>query len=591
MNPRKRFLSAIMGGRVDRPSVVCVNQTATYEQMNQLGAWWPEAHYKAASMARLAAGALNILGFDSVRVPFCQTVEAEALGVPIRDGGRESLPASSAHPFTPGEHIPVPNDILQRGRIPVVLDAIRILKTGLRNEAAIIGGVVGPFSVAGHLLGTDQLLMQSFLEPDSVKPAMEAALETAAVFAAAMVEAGAEVICIEEMAASTDLIRPSTFTDLVLPFLQNLIERIQVPTVLHICGNTDPIIDALIESGADALSIDCKANVSAALEKARGRTTVIGPIDTTQTLLYGTPEQVAASAEKLLSEGFSIIAPACAVPPGTPTANLRAMVDAASKAKPAATKHPIGSGKPSTTVEVFARYDIRVQKGEVSTSSGLEDPLLAQVADSVIKGDARQTEEAVQQALRKYSPLDIINLALVPAIDKVGQLWDQEYYFLPQVILAADAMQAGVRICEQEMGESAQKRGKVVMHVAEGDVHSIGKNIVKALLVANGFEVIDLGIDVPVEKVVEAVKEHKPHLLTGSALMTTTMSAFPKIARRLEEEGIEIPFACGGGAVTQQFCETFNMGIYGGKANRAPAIAKAAAEGKNWRELREMFHR
>jgi len=114
---------------------------------------------------------------------------------------------------------------------------------------------------------------------------------------------------------------------------------------------------------------------------------------------------------------------------------------------------------------------------------------------------------------------------------------------------------------------------------------------VKALLVANGFEVIDLGIDVPVEAVVAAVKEHKPILLTGSALMTTTMSAFPKIARRLQDEGIDVPFACGGGAVTQQFVETFNLGVYGGKGHRAPAIAKAAADGKNWRQLREMFHR
>lgn len=591
MNARKRFLSALTGGRIDRPSVVCVNQTATLQQMDSLDARWPDAHTDPKLMAKLAGGAYWLLGFDAVRVPFCQTIEAEALGTPVQLGTHDTLPTSSAHPFQPGDAVPIPDDLLQRGRIPVLLEAVRILKAEFAESAAVIAGVVGPFSVAGHLLGTDQLLMQSFLDPDSIRPAMESAVHTASRIASAAVRAGADVVCVEDMAASTDLIRPQTFVDLVLPYLKQLISAIPAPVVLHICGNTNPILDAMVETGADALSIDCKASFSAALRAAEGRATVIGPIDTTQVLLHGSPDEVAQSVEKLISTGAAIVAPACAVPPGTPTENLRAMVAAAQQApvsKPGTARRVAAA---TASSGVFSRYDIRVQRGEASTSSGIPEPLLAAVADAVILGRADAVRQAVRSALQKHSPIDIVNRALVPAIDRVGELWDQEYFFLPQVILAADAMQAGIEICEQEMGRSVEKRGKVVMHVAEGDVHSIGKNIVKALLVANGFEVIDLGIDVPVETVVAAVKKHKPILLTGSALMTTTMSAFPRIARRLEEEGIDVPFACGGGAVTQQFVETFSLGVYGGKGHRAPAIAKAAAEGKNWRQLREMFHR
>ncbi|MGQ9697409.1 MAG: MtaA/CmuA family methyltransferase [Armatimonadota bacterium] len=590
MNARKRFLSALAGGRVDRPSVVCVNQTATLEQMTALNVHWPEAHTDPYLMARLAAGANTLLGFDAVRVPFCQTLEAEALGAPVHLGTRDTLPTSSGHPFRPGDPVPVPSDLLQRGRIPVLLGAIGVLRSEYADRAAVIAGVVGPFSVAGHLLGTDQLLMYSFLDPDSIRPAMEAAVRVASEIASAAVRAGADVVCVEDMAASTDLIRPQTFTDLVLPYLKELISAIPAPVVLHICGNTNPILDAMVDTGADALSIDCKASFSAALRAAEGRAVVIGPIDTTQVLLHSSPEEVAQSARALISDGAAVVAPACAVPPGTPTANLVAMVHAAEQA-PAPTVRTARRVVAATASSgVFVRYDVRVQKGEASASSGIPDPLLAAVADAVIAGSAAAVREAVRSALRRHSPLDVVNKALVPAIDRVGELWDQEYFFLPQVILAADAMQAGIQLCEQEMGQSVEKRGKIVMHVAEGDVHSIGKNIVKALLVANGFEVIDLGVDVPVEAVVAAVKEHKPIMLTGSALMTTTMSAFPKIARMLEAEGIDIPFACGGGAVTQQFVETFNLGVYGGKAHRAPAIAKAAAEGKNWRQLREMFH-
>jgi methanol corrinoid protein len=174
-------------------------------------------------------------------------------------------------------------------------------------------------------------------------------------------------------------------------------------------------------------------------------------------------------------------------------------------------------------------------------------------------------------------------------MEEVGKLWEEGYFFLPQVMLSADALMEGLELCERKMGERLKKKGKVVLFVAKGDIHTIGKNIVKALLSASGFEVIDLGVDVDDEEVIKAVKEHKPILLGGSALMTTTMSAFPRIAKRLLEEGIEIPFACGGGAVNEEFCDTFPLGIYGGEARRAPLIAEAALEGKNWKEIKEMF--
>jgi len=591
MNPRKRFLSALLGGRVDRPSVVCVNQTATHEQMQELGVWWPNAHRDPILMAKLAAGAYHLLGLDAVRVPFCQTVEAEVLGAPIRDGDRDTLPSSSEHPFAPGQAVAIPTDLLTRGRIPVVLEALRILRRQLGEVAAVIGGVVGPFSVAGHLLGTDRLLMQSFLEPESLKPAMDAAVEVAAHLANAMVAAGADAICIEDMAASTDLIRPQTFDAVVLPRLKTLASQIQAPVVLHICGKVDAILDSMVATGADALSIDTKTDLTLALDAAAGNATVIGPVGTTDVLLAGGPNDAAAACRSLIDAGVSIVAPSCAIPPGTPTANVRAMVDAASSHKPARGGRAPGFASTGKGRPVFVRYDVRLHRPESRVSSGIADPLLSACADAVILGKRAEVADAVRAALTKHSPLDIINKALVPAIDKVGELWDQEYFFLPQVILAADAMQAGMQVCEEAMGSAVEKRGKVVMHVAEGDVHSIGKNIVKSLLTANGFEVIDLGVDVPVERVVQAVKEHRPMLLTGSALMTTTMTAFPRIAKRLQEEGLEVPFACGGGAVSQAFCESFPFGIYGGKGNRAPAIAKAAAEGKSWQELRAAFHR
>ena len=128
----------------------------------------------------------------------------------------------------------------------------------------------------------------------------------------------------------------------------------------------------------------------------------------------------------------------------------------------------------------------------------------------------------------------------------------------------------------------------MVTHTAEGDIHDIGQVIVNALLNANGFEVINLGADVPVDKVVAAVKENKPIMVTGTALMTTTMTAFPKIAHQLKTAGITVPFICGGGAVSEEeYVTGFEMGVWGKEAGRTvPGMAEDALAGETWEGMR-----
>ena len=130
----------------------------------------------------------------------------------------------------------------------------------------------------------------------------------------------------------------------------------------------------------------------------------------------------------------------------------------------------------------------------------------------------------------------------------------------------------------------------MVTHTAEGDIHDIGQIIVNALLSAAGFEVINLGADVPVDEVVEACRIHQPIMLTGTALMTTTMTAFPKIADRLKRQGISIPFVCGGGAVNETFVTSFELGIWGKEANQAVGMAEDALNHLTWQELRNKWN-
>jgi methanol corrinoid protein len=215
-----------------------------------------------------------------------------------------------------------------------------------------------------------------------------------------------------------------------------------------------------------------------------------------------------------------------------------------------------------------------------------EEPFLS-VAMGVLHGDMEKTSEAVKKALEKVDPLAVIEKGLVKGMDGVSILYAKGLYFLPDVMLSADAMMEGIRLCEEKLGKPTKKKAKVVSFVAEGDPHDIGKNMVVMFLRASGYEVIDLGRDVPTETVIKAVEEHRPIFLTGTALMTTTMTQFPKIVEEFKKRGISVPaFGCGGGAVNREFVESYDMSVYGVKAHHAPKLADALLAGKTWKDLR-----
>jgi len=238
---------------------------------------------------------------------------------------------------------------------------------------------------------------------------------------------------------------------------------------------------------------------------------------------------------------------------------------------------------------IFKRYDLDLEKtGEAKTVS--KDPVLQKIAKFVVDGEEEGIVPAVQEALKNKGPLDVINDALIAGMNEVSRLWEEGVYFLPQVILSSDAMNAGIAECEKKMGKSMDRKGKVVTHTAEGDIHDIGQVIVNALLNANGFEVVNLGADVPIDKVVAACKEHRPVMVTGTALMTTTMTAFPKIAHQLKQAGLQIPFVCGGGAVAEEFVTEFDLGIWGKEASQAPGMAEDALAGESWESMRAKWN-
>lgn len=240
--------------------------------------------------------------------------------------------------------------------------------------------------------------------------------------------------------------------------------------------------------------------------------------------------------------------------------------------------------------QVFSRYDLfREHNGETGHTFS-HDAVLQRVAEHVALGDEDRITRVVAEALEYKCPEEVITEGLIAGMDQVSRLWSEGTYFLPQVVLSSDAMVAGIEVCEKKMGRAMEKKGKVVTHTAEGDIHDIGQTIVNALLSAAGYDIINLGADVPVDQVVRACQEHRPVMLGGTALMTTTMSAFPRIASKLKNLNLKIPFACGGGAVNESFVNGFELGIWGKEASWAVGIADDALKGMAWHQIRNKWN-
>ncbi len=333
MNAKERVMAVLKHGKPDRMPCFGANSTVTYEQMERVGAYWPEGHEKGEVMAKQALAAWSVLGFDAVRVPFCQTFEAVALGC-VRKPGKirevEGIPGIDHPPPYKLDDTPeFPADFLSRGHIPELIKAVEILKKEVGDQAAVVAGIIGPFTIAGSLLDTVPLLKATFKKPDKIRPFLDIGEKAGTTLAKALVEAGADIVSIEDMTASPELIAPKTYRDFELEYQKRQIDAIPVPTILHICGNVDAIVEWMGQTGASVLSLEPKANARLAREKCGPDVILMGGVDTATTLFMKDAATVKQGCEESIANGIQILAPGCAVAPGTKMENLLAMVEVA----------------------------------------------------------------------------------------------------------------------------------------------------------------------------------------------------------------------------------------------------------------------
>ena len=214
----------------------------------------------------------------------------------------------------------------------------------------------------------------------------------------------------------------------------------------------------------------------------------------------------------------------------------------------------------------------------------MADDILNTISQALLNGDAEEVLRRTAQALESgIDPMEIINQGLVIGMDAVGEKYDCGEYFLPHLMVAGSAMQQAMELLEpalRDRGQEYSSSGTVVIGTVKGDIHEIGKTLVATLLSANGFEVHDLGVDVPTEDFIAKVKETDADLLGLSALLTTTMTMQREIVQALVEADLQgkVKVMVGGAPVTKVWAESIHADGYADDAMGAVRMAKALLE-------------
>jgi 5-methyltetrahydrofolate--homocysteine methyltransferase len=204
---------------------------------------------------------------------------------------------------------------------------------------------------------------------------------------------------------------------------------------------------------------------------------------------------------------------------------------------------------------------------------------IASVYNAILDGQLKSTSELVQTALDAgVDPTELLNQGMIAAMAEVGRLFEEGDYFVPEMLVSARAMQAGLEPLKPVLMKSNFKpAGKVIIGTVKGDLHDIGKNLVAMMLEGSAFELVDLGVDVSPEKFVDAVKSSGAQLMAMSALLTTTMPNMKATLEALKQAGLrdQVKVIVGGAPITQEYADSIGADGFAPDASRAVSLAKS----------------
>jgi [methyl-Co(III) methanol-specific corrinoid protein]:coenzyme M methyltransferase len=329
--PRERFMLAMKCKEVDRPPVAGMTTTATTELMDKVGYSWPEAHKSGKEMAALALGVYDFFGLESIRVPYCLSYEAEALGCRVFLGKKNSTPMVKDSPYKNNPdaklELPDPKKLMSLARNSAVSEAVEIIVKN-RKDLPTLCGVTGPFTIAGHLAGTENLILWTLTEPATAKRFAKFAADYEKMWLEHVDTLGVDSIQMSEPTASWDMISPEMFDEYAVPNLKYVYKPMKnTMQILHICGNMLPMLPEMVKAGATGLSLEEKTDSYKAVEFVNKRAALIGNVGVVKPLLMGTPDDVRAAAKHSADAGFNIISAGCGMSALIKKENVWAMVD------------------------------------------------------------------------------------------------------------------------------------------------------------------------------------------------------------------------------------------------------------------------
>lgn len=334
LTPKERLHTVLEGNKADRPPCICpggMMNMITEELMQTVRIYLPEAHTDAQKMAGLAKAVYEQGCFENYGVPFCMTIEAEEMGAKVNLGSRIYEPHVTGYVIdTVSDYGKLSEIDLSKGRVKVVLDAIRILKE--EGDVPVVGNLTGPVSTASSVMEPVVFYKEMRKKNQETHAYMEFITNQLIKFGTAQIEAGADVIAISDPSATGEILGPGFFREFTIKYINRLIDIFRekgAQTIVHICGNMNPVYEEVNGIRSDALSFDSVVPMKEARTKLEGRV-LMGNVST-YALEFAEPDKVRTLAENCVKNGSDIISPACGLGMKSPLANIRAILQAVAK--------------------------------------------------------------------------------------------------------------------------------------------------------------------------------------------------------------------------------------------------------------------
>jgi len=340
MNSKERVLNQLLGKETDRPACYSGMGNVTTAGLDQFGYKFAKVHSDAKMMADTAASSYKLFGYECAVVPYDLCLEAEAIGCvmnPYEEVDQLLYPTIKekvCHSEDEMDTFPIPDNITSRGRVPMVCETLKLLQEDIGSEVAIGTYVLGPFTLAGQLMDLNDLFKLSFKSQDKVNAMLDRLSNVTIDIAKALHAAGADYVCIREMGATTDVLSPKVFQKVIFPHLKKVNDALQAagcPTVLHICGGTNKIMNILNDVGCNAISVETKNDLAKSREDIGSEPLIFGNIDAYNVLVNGSPEDVEKAVITALEGSCDSIWPSCDIWPTAPIVNLKAMTETVAK--------------------------------------------------------------------------------------------------------------------------------------------------------------------------------------------------------------------------------------------------------------------